>query len=74
MEKGVLSGLGGIARQAAEVAKLMDLPALIPGAGDGDYSKGADVHSRSRTNPDGKAIAQTLPEAFLYAWKGYPIK
>ncbi len=32
------------------------------------------VYCKGAGHTDGKAIAQTLPEALLYAWKGYPIK
>ena len=32
------------------------------------------VYCKGAGHTDGKAIAQTLPEALLYVWKGYPIK
>jgi enterochelin esterase-like enzyme len=32
------------------------------------------VYAKGAGHVDGKAVAQTLPEALLYIWKGYPIK
>ena len=32
------------------------------------------VYSKGAGHVDGKAVAQTLPEALLWLWKGYPIK
>jgi enterochelin esterase family protein len=32
------------------------------------------IYAKNAGHTDGKVIAQTLPEALLYVWKGYPIK
>jgi hypothetical protein len=32
------------------------------------------VYAKGAGHVDGRAVAQTLPEALLWLWSGYPIK